>query len=511
MATPQLIDINNYDTLLVESTVGRAGTPNGNIFFDTAKDRVEIITAEENPTVDLGYGLEANPLTNALGITMQAIYAFERQQRGLNVALRKFLPGVDGTYKFAGAFLWDNGIKPAADATSTTNNDDRFKIRGSGWEERAANGAVDRIYFGVRSLNPIQVSSQPYYQIADSSSAADLQAAAPVDFFRAGPIDEAIQVFGTIANGDADAGEFDYTTKYLDVKVRTFGYSQGSANNIATGIAVLSGFSAGFGIGEIVSPTSAFDEADVFGVGKIPPFDTMTYTHYDTPQTKTGFSSSGPGGASGDFSDVIANPDGGTLAQLRAFMDALMRQDTDQDAGAGEFYPKRADPLYTINSEGKLVTRAGLYLENIPTADLQGVVQTSDDLAAKVYAFNVEIRIKVSDAWQADPNAWGTLFFTNGAGGLDFGTNNAVIVNDAEGNPIVVDSTDVVGSAGNYEIVTSFDYDGNEQAGRATPVDTEVIFLAEGDGTAQAANAVFTITRQAIVSASALSETETNL
>ena len=59
MATAQLIDLSNYDSLLVQSTQSRSGSPDGNIFFDVANGRIEIITAEELANVDLGSGAEA--------------------------------------------------------------------------------------------------------------------------------------------------------------------------------------------------------------------------------------------------------------------------------------------------------------------------------------------------------------------------------------------------------------------------------------------------------------------
>ena len=129
MATPQLIDLSNYATLLVQSTQGRAGTPDGNIFFDVATGLIEIITAEELAQVDLGSGLEANPLTNALGIKFEALYAFERQERRTDEGLRKYDYYFSGTFKFGGAYNIINGRKFAST--------DRVKIRGSGWVERA--------------------------------------------------------------------------------------------------------------------------------------------------------------------------------------------------------------------------------------------------------------------------------------------------------------------------------------------------------------------------------------
>lgn len=498
MAAPQLITIDNFSTLLVESTQGRSGTPDGNVFFDQANDLIEVITREELAQVDLGSGAEDNPLTDYDGITAQALYAFERARRGANVNLREFRPGLDGSFKFAGAFIFQNGVKLAGS--------DRTKIRGSGLIEQAANGATDRIYFGARSLNNIEATSQPFYQLADSTTEADLQAATPVDFSRQGPIDEMIQVFGTTANGDAGAGDFDDTGKVLVIKVRTFGQTQGETTSILTGVAELNGFSTGFGIGEGPSPSSAFTAADVFGGSAVAPFDAMTYERFGAPQTQTGFTS-----GSADFTDVIGNPTMGSLAEVRAYLDALMQQDTDQDAGAGTYLPKRGDPLYTIDAAGRLVTRQGLYIDNLPESDRQNIVQTDDSGTSQTYPFNVDIRVSVSDAWQGDPNAWYQCMFVDGSGGLDFETSSAVIVEDADSNQVVGTPTDVVGSAGSYEIRFSFAYDTNTQAGLSAATDKQLVFLAEGDGGAQAAEAIINVPRQAIVTASAQASAETNL
>ena len=506
MATPQLITATNQATLLVESTQGRAGTPDGNIYFDTANDRIELITAEELASIDLGSGAEANPLTNSFGITLQALYAFERRRRRTNTALRNFLPGVDGAFQDAGAWIFENGVKLADDASSSTG-DDRTKIRGSGWREFAANGSTDRIYFGVRSLNTIEATSQPYVQVSASTSEADLLAAAPIDASRTGPLDEAFQVFGSTANGDAGAGSFDFTTdRILVAKVRTFGLTQGEATSTGSGVSRLQGFSAGFGVGESPSPTNTFTEADVLGGSEIAPFTDMVFTRLASPRTETGFVQT-----DGQFTDIISNSASGSLAQIRARMDAFMRQDADIDQNSGGFLPKRADPLYTIDDQGRLVTRQGLFIENVPTADRQSIVFTADSGDQKTYPFNVQVDVSVSDAWQSDSNGWYQCMFKDGAGSQDFETSTAVIVNNAQGDPVVGSSADAVGSAGSYRISFSFDYDGNIQAGLPAATDKTVVFLAEGDGGAQAASAEFTIVRQTTVTAQALSEVETNL
>ena len=512
MATPQLITISNYSTLLVESTQGRAGTPDGNIFFDNANDRIEVITAEELPNVDLGSGSTSNPLTNALGITDQALYAFERLRRRLNNTLRTYRPGMDGRYKQAGAFAFINGIKLAADANSTTDNDDRNKIRSSGWIEYAAsNGGeadVDRIYHGVRSLNDIDAASQAYRQLAASASESDRQAAAPVDFYRAGPIDEAVQVFGSTSHGDTNAGNFDNTGSVLIVGVRPWGRKFGETTSVAAGLTSIEGFTAGYGVGDDVNAQNSYALADVFGVSQIAPWTGMAYTSFDTPQSRSGFTT-----ADGNYDIIISNSGNGSLAEIEAFLDALMLQDTDQDAhGTNTYLPKRGAPLYTKDDQGRTVTKQGIHIDNVPTADRQKIVQTDNAGAAKVYPFNPSVRIAVSDAWVNDANAWGQVMYADGAGGLDFDTANAVIVDQVGGADAVFTSADALGSAGSYYVEFPYDYDGNTQAGLSAGQNKAVVGLFEGDGGAQAADPVFfTITRDTIVNASALAASETNL
>lgn len=504
MATPQRITISNYSTLLKQSTNPRGSSPNGNIYFNLSNGTIQLITAEELSTINYGSGAEANPLTNALGIELRALYAFERQERRVDENLREVLPFLEGSFKYAGAYEFIKGRKLSSAGSSTS--DDRRKVRGSGCIERAANDAIDRIYIGVRSLNPIEDTSQPYYQLAASTSASDRQSATPVNFYRTGDVDEMVQVFGTTANGDSGAGDFDATNSVLIASVRTFGYNYGSTTSTASGISELNGFSAGFGFGETVNSDNTYDLADVFGGSAIAPWSTMTYTHYSSAQTKTGFVS-----GSADFSDIIANPASGSLQQIRAYMDALMIQDTDQDAGAGTFRPKRAEVLYTIDNSGRVVTRAGLYLDNLSEADKQSVVLTDNSGVEQTYPFNVDVRVTVDAFWANDSNGWYHAFITDGASTADFNTVNAVTLNDANGDPVKGTSADAISVGSTFEIRFTYAYDSNTQAGLTAGTDRTITFLAEGDGGAAAGVVQFTITRDVIVRASVTSGQETNI
>ena len=267
-----LIDHTNYTTTLQQSTQSRAATPDGNVYFDTTTNEIQLIGVDELATVDFGGGPVTNPLNNSDGITMRALYNFENQERRTDEVLRKFKRGTDGDYRFAGAFNFVNGVK--LDGT------DRNKIRSSGFQEFAESGdgltVVDRIYHGVISLVSIQGTTTPYWSLVTATDEATLQAATWTNFVRAGSINEVVQVFGDTANGDTGAGDFDYTTRTLVVRVRSWTYNPGETTSVASGITEFSGFSGGYGVGESINPSNTYNLADVYGGAQIAPWTGMS-------------------------------------------------------------------------------------------------------------------------------------------------------------------------------------------------------------------------------------------
>lgn len=493
-----LIDLGNFSDLLVQSSEGRAGTPDGNIFFDVTTGQIELITFEDGlETLNLpGDPGATNPLTDQDGITMAALYGFERQERRIDEELRKYDTYFAGSFKFAGAYEVINGRKFAAD--------DRQKLRGSGWIERAANGTIDRIYFGVVSLGNIEATSQPYYQLSEG--------AAPVDFAKAGPVNEAVQVFGSTTNGDSGAGNFT-NLFFLTNKVRTFGFNYDEKRLADSGVNEMSGYSTGFALTETPHLTSGeYDLTDVYGGAQTAPWTGMRLERLETPQTEAGFSQ-----ADGDFTWVLHNTAGGTLDECVAFLDALAQTDDninldefDDPGFGGAVQGLRVATWYTYNAQGQIVTRSGtndggLFIENLPIADEQRVVFIDDDGLEKTYPFQVQVNLQVGPNAAADANAWYHNFYLDGAGGLDYGTPDAVTVNDAEGAPVKGNVSGV------QTIPYAYDYDGNTQAGLPAATDKDIVALCEGDGGATQAKTVFTISRTAVVNVAVAPGLETNL
>lgn len=495
MATAVLIDLSNYDTLLVQSSASRSGSPDGNVFFNTTTGEIEFITKQELAQVNLGSGLEDNPLDEDLGIKFEAIYAFENQERRTDETLRKYNRWTSGTFKFGGAYNFINSRKPSTAA-------DREIIRGSGWNEYASDGGVDRIYFGNKGLSNIEDTSQPYYMLS-SSATPTLNSLTPVDYAKDGQIDEAVQVFGDTGNTPSDSGAGDFDTRaYEAVSVRTFGYNYDRKDTVNDlGIAELGGYSTGFAVNESAHLTTGnYTLADVFGGAQIAPWTGMTLEKLASPLNVDEFAES-----AGNFTWVLNNAGTGTngspvdqcnLDEAVAYLDACAQSDTDIDSGSETTtYGKRVGTWYYYDAEGKVITRSGadslgLYIYNIPTVDQQRVKFTDDAAALKSYAFTVSVEAEVGATAKADSLAWYHSYFA-----AAYNTSGAITVEDAS-------STEVKGNASsadaNNKIIFAFDYTGDSVGG--TPdTDKNCVFLCEGDGGATQAKTLYTITKQTTV------------
>jgi len=503
-----LIDHTNYATSLKQSTQPPGSpTPDGNVYFDVENNLIWLITADDAPFIqDPGSpsGLIPNPLTAADGITMRGLYNFENQERRVDENLRKYKRGTDGDYRFAGAYNFVNGVKLGGSG--------REYIRSSGFQEFAASGDgytnVDRIYHGVVSLVSIQAGTVPYWSLVTATDEASLQAAAWTDFVRAGDINEVVQVFGSTANGDSGAGNFDYTTRELVVRVRSWGYNPGETTSVASGISEFSGFSGGYGVGETINPANTYTLADVYGGAQIAPWTGMSLEKVGTPQTETGFNE-----ADGDFSWVLHNTLGGTAQECAAFLDALTLQDTTIDVASPSSYNGRKGRVwYSRNAAGKVVTASidgrGLFIEGLSTAEQQEVIFTDDAGATKTYPFFPDVQITVGAPAIADANAWYQVFYAESGSPTEiFDTAGAVTVKDKDGNDVKgYVAADQVGG----KVSFAYAYDTNTQAGLAAAVDKDVVVLVEGDGGAAQAITFFTITRDTIVPVTCAPPTDNN-
>lgn len=507
------IDLSNYATTLVQSTQSRSGTPDGNIFFDVTNGRIEIITLEELATVDLtgvgGGATDANPITEDEGIKMEALYAFERQERRLDETLRQYDYFFTGTFKFGGAYNIVNNRKfdDADGSVTSLTIDDRFKIRGSGWNELDAAGDTARIYYGNVSLGNIESLSQPYYQLSDGG--------APVNYDKDGPIDEAVQVFGDITK-DANTTTFD-TRTYESLKVRTFGFNYDEKILSDSGVTEMGGYSSGFALAETAHlTTGTYALVDVYGGAQIAPWSTMTLEELDVAQTETGFTT-----ADGNFTWVVNNPAGGTLDEVIAYLDALAQTDDDINAHATNVTNgKRVGVWYTYDASGKILpvvgtgaVGEGLFIEGLLGTDKNKVIFTDDAGATKEYPAFSNVSVAVGSGAVADANAWFHAFFLDGPGaGDDFNTAGALTVEDADGATLIKGNVSGSGLRTVNNINFEFDHALDTIGGPGgAGTDKDIVFECEGDGGVTQAKTVFTLTSAASITASCVPLPETNV
>lgn len=503
------IDLSNYATTLVQSSQGRAGIPDGNIFFDVANGRIEIITAEELATVNLtskGGGVsDPNPISNQDGIKMEALYAFERQERRLDETLRQYDYYFTGTFKFGGAYELVNNRKfdDANGSATSSTTDDRAKVRGSGWIERNVAGAIGRIYYGVVSLGNIEALSQPYYQLSAGG--------APVDFAKDGGINEAIQVYGD-AGVDANTTTFD-TRTYLSNKVRTYGYNYDEKILADSGVSEMGGYSSGFALSESVHLTTNTTDMPLASVYNANPalqtgvWLNMTLEELDVAQTETGFTT-----ADGNFTWVLNNPNNASLNQCVAYLDAIAQTDNDINAHAiNVTNGKRVGTWYTYNAAGKILPVVGtgapgegLFIEGLVGTDKNRVIFTDDAGATKEYPAYSNVAVTVGSGAVADTNAWFHAYFLT-----NFNTAGAVTVQNAQA-ATVKGNVNASGLRVGNDIVFEFDWVGDTVGGTAG-TNKDIVFECEGDGGVTAAKTVFTLTSAASITASCVPLAESNV
>lgn len=506
MAVAVLIDLSNYDTLLKQSSDTRSGTPDGNVYFDTT-GKIEFITKQELAQINYGSGLEDNPLDETLGIKFEAIYAFENQERRSDEVLRKYNRWTSGTFKFGGAYNYINSRKPSTDA-------DRNIVRGSGWNEYASDGGIDRIYFGNKGLSNIETTSQPYYMLSDSINPI-LNNITPINFAKLGQFDEAIQVLGNTGNTPTDgtAGNFD-TRAFEAVSIRTFTKNYDRKTTVDDlGIVELGGYSTGFAVNESEHLTTKnYTLADVYGGAIIAPWSTMGLEELDTPVVISDFNE-----VDGTFTWVLNNPGTGSnaapvaqgnLDECVAFLDALAQTDDDiNDHATNLTRGKRVGTWYSYNATGQIITKSGadsngLYIYNIPTSDEQDIVFIDDNDNTKTSPFSVEIEANLGSTAKGDANAWYHSYFESA-----YDTSSAVEVQDSLTAVIkgLASTAD-----GDNKIKRSFDYDGDTIGGGAG-TDKDCVWLCEGDGGATQAKTLYTIKRQTTVAFACIPSVENNV
>lgn len=197
--------------------------------------------------------------------------------------------------------------------------------------------------------------------------------------------------------------------------------------------------------------------------------------------------------------------------EIYEFVQYQLRQNSDIDNSSGSVTGKTANALLRFVGD-TLVTSNGVYIDSFNTQDTNSITFTtynsSGSAITVTFPFVASLTINFGTNLQDDQYAKYWVFFTN-ANGNQFGTTNAIIVQDADSVNMTGDVNPAWPSK-RSSVSHSFNYDSNTQGGRTAGTDAGVTIVGLGLSTGQYVLATGTIARSTANSVSLVAALERN-
>jgi hypothetical protein len=443
---------------------------------DSLNQGTEVVLSTASKTIQLL--LAGNLGTD--GVTMQCLYSFLQEEWNASATLQ--------AYKFPLNYFTNERYE-VIDGWDFADTTTRNLIRNGGWSIRTTlSGASKEEWSSVISLGSVGSSDQLYYKLGSSGSATN--------FVRTGAVNNAVKVYGDATHGDFDYRDsfYIYTREYQ----KKYAYSNLSANGYTT-------FEYNTYRFPLQNETDLKITHDDTAVSTGLPYTGMSITWYEDAETLS------IGGVDYDF-HVIIDGNGGTVEQIYEFVQWSLRQSGDIDAGAGTHVGKLTpDLLEFLGDDLHCIaqTEGGVAITNFDATDTSYIYMVDDTGATVTYPFVASLTIQIGENLKNDPDGKYRVFFTNDdAGdnaGYDFGTANAITVNDNDGDPMT-------GTTYEQDSITlSFDYDGNVQRGSGSDgEDAPITVVGIGKAVAQYTINTGTITRSTANAVALISSLERN-
>lgn len=196
---------------------------------------------------------------------------------------------------------------------------------------------------------------------------------------------------------------------------------------------------------------------------------------------------------------VFINGANGTAEQTYTFVQHHLRQNVDISSGSETHIGKVTSPLLSFVGDSLYTllysAATGSYIDNYNALDVNRLYFTDDSGSTIQFPFAAALTLQFGDNLIADSNAKYWIYFTNddtgNNAGYDYGTTNAIIVEDTND----VDMAYSIGGSGSN--VLSFDFDTNDQRGAtSTGSNAPITVVALGLSTAQFVSAIGTIERK---------------
>ena len=425
--------------------------------LDLLIDGVDVVLDTAAKTISL---LTTSAIENAGatgGVTGQALYSWLKERWKNSTTYIKYPFPMEAITPEQFEFI--NGWKPLNDST-------RKLIRTAGWTERNISGNVLRRYAGIVSLGTLGETDQPYYRFGTGAA---------VNFTYQGPVNEGIQIYG-----DIDNGNIDYTGgTALSLFCREQGKTYAASNNTAIGAPTLSYIVYRFPLSNSVDLKISASDAMISTVS---PYTDITIEYFSVNQ---------------DYDvdgDTVMEPyrfiitDASNTASTQQIYEKIqyqLRQAVDIDSGAGNVIGKTADALLHFVGD-TLIGANGVRIAGLNAGFLNSVEFYDYNGIKRIYPYVASGTINFG------PNAGVgdflfKMFFTDTPSG-DYGTANAIIVNDKDGSPIS-------GTYNGSPVAFSFAYDSNTQGGRTPATNAPVKVVGIGLTGGQFISVDHTITR----------------
>ena len=395
------------------------------------------------------------------GVTLQALYS-KFVSLWETTAYNKFefpmyaIDALSGQFQFGTDGQTFSGWKPADDTT-------RQGLRDGGWSEFSAAGALNRQYVGIVSLGDVNAGAQLYYQKTLGGASSN--------FTFVDEVNEGIQVFGDVTNGNFDNRTYfkgyvrEQGKKYKDSILADTGKTSTGANIVNL---LLSN-----------EDDLKIQDSDV-NVSTNTPYTSIDVEYFGVDQNRT------IGGVSYPFRTIIDGANA-TAEQIYTKIQYLLRQATDIDAGAGAVVGKTANLLLNFVGD-TLITTTGVYIDNYNTNDVNRLVFTDKNGIARTEPFTATGNLNFNSFLTLGGTGYYRMYFTDLSGVADYGLTGAITVNDAS-------ATGIFGTITSGSISFTFAYDSNTQGGRTAGTDAQVTVVAGNAGSAKPVVTNYTITR----------------
>ena len=362
------------------------------------------------------------------------------------------------------------------------NDTSRNMLRDGGWSEYSAAGVLEQQFAGFIGLGSITPATtvQPYYHLGATD--------APANFPFTGQFNVGVKVFG-----DATHGSFDKRA-YAKAFVREYGKKFKSSVLADTGATATGANKQNFLVSNeddlkitgLLGAVQATADAAMSGA----PYSGITVAYYSADQSRT------IAGVARAFK-IIIEGNGGTLEQIYAKVQYLLRQNSNINTGgtAGTKTGKIQDELLKFVGD-TLVTSQSVYIDDVLSADSNRVEFYDDSNTLRVNNYTAAGALNFNSILVGGVYR---LMYTTTPGGADYGEATAITVNDAAGSPIT-------GTISSGAVSFDFDWNGNTQGGYAGSTSRPVTLIAIRPGYGKFAVGTGTITQSKAIALSVTAE-----